>query len=201
MKRTEAQKARRRELYAANREQRLRQYHDWWIKNRDEHLARRRELYATTPGRKEAGRRWTAEHKEAEAERLRRYREEHPERARNSQRKYWKANPAKCAESARAWKESCPDTIRLYTATRRARERKAPGGGVSPKAWAALKDLFGHRCAYCFNISPLTIEHVDPISKGGAHDTENVVPACSRCNCSKSDETLIFWLARGGLAA
>ncbi len=52
--------------------------------------------------------------------------------------------------------------------------------------WDDIVTAHGHRCAYCGTFRKrLTIDHVVPISKGGAHSKENVVPACGRCNSAK----------------
>ena len=39
----------------------------------------------------------------------------------------------------------------------------------------------------------MQIEHVVPISKGGAHDISNIVPACQKCNASKTDHEMEQW--------
>lgn len=53
--------------------------------------------------------------------------------------------------------------------------------------WGEIKDQFHHRCAYCRQGKPLTQDHVIPLSKGGSHTKENVVPACRSCNGRKGN--------------
>jgi 5-methylcytosine-specific restriction endonuclease McrA len=49
-------------------------------------------------------------------------------------------------------------------------------------------------CAYC--LEPATsLDHVVPVSKGGGHTKENVVPCCSTCNPSKGAKPLLVWMA------
>lgn len=51
----------------------------------------------------------------------------------------------------------------------------------------ALRDLFTvyeHTCAYCFERAT-TIDHVEPLSRGGLHKLSNLVPACMDCNRRK----------------
>lgn len=50
-------------------------------------------------------------------------------------------------------------------------------------------------CAYCGNWNEkLTIDHVVPKSKGGPHFARwNMVPACKRCNLSKTDLPVFEW--------
>ncbi len=45
-----------------------------------------------------------------------------------------------------------------------------------------------HRCQYCGRSDlPLTIDHVNPKSKGGTDSWENMVCACVKCNNKKGD--------------
>ncbi len=46
----------------------------------------------------------------------------------------------------------------------------------------------GHTCQYCGR-SAENVDHVVPRSRGGAHEWENVVAACRRCNSRKKDRT------------
>ncbi len=50
-----------------------------------------------------------------------------------------------------------------------------------------------HRCQYCHQEFPgvlLTLDHVVPISRGGATTWENVVTACKKCNNKKGHQML-----------
>jgi 5-methylcytosine-specific restriction endonuclease McrA len=47
-----------------------------------------------------------------------------------------------------------------------------------------------HVCAYCgthFVEGELTVEHIQPVSRGGRHDWTNVVTACRSCNTRKGN--------------
>jgi 5-methylcytosine-specific restriction endonuclease McrA len=57
---------------------------------------------------------------------------------------------------------------------------------------AILAEANGH-CHYCDKEAKLSLDHVIPLSKGGKHSGENVVPACKHCNSSKSNKTLEEW--------
>jgi 5-methylcytosine-specific restriction endonuclease McrA len=53
-----------------------------------------------------------------------------------------------------------------------------------------LRDRYS--CQYCGDTLPakhLTLDHVQPLSKGGGHNWENVVTACSPCNNRKGNKT------------
>jgi CRISPR/Cas system Type II protein with McrA/HNH and RuvC-like nuclease domain len=48
----------------------------------------------------------------------------------------------------------------------------------------------GRRCVYCaaaLEFDYATLDHVHPLSRGGAHVPGNVVLACARCNRLKGD--------------
>jgi 5-methylcytosine-specific restriction endonuclease McrA len=53
---------------------------------------------------------------------------------------------------------------------------------------------FNYRCAYC-GATPdrLDVEHVTPLSRGGANETSNLLPTCLLCNSDKRDLTLTEW--------
>ncbi|HEY8339255.1 MAG TPA: HNH endonuclease [Egibacteraceae bacterium] len=46
----------------------------------------------------------------------------------------------------------------------------------------------GHTCQYCGRAAE-NVDHVVPRSRGGAHEWENVVASCRRCNTRKRDQT------------
>lgn len=59
--------------------------------------------------------------------------------------------------------------------------------------WIDRVKEFDNKCAYCFEPPEdgkyLEIEHLVPLSKGGHHRIENVVPACPTCNKKKGNMT------------
>lgn len=73
---------------------------------------------------------------------------------------------------------------------RRARKRGATvGKNLRPEDIARRMDDLGGRCIYCGG----PFEHVDhliPLSRGGAHAIQNLVPSCAHCNISKGDRYL-----------
>lgn len=80
-----------------------------------------------------------------------------------------------------------------------AKRRGAMGPGVTARQWNDLCEAFGRRCAYCGCAAKLTEDHVRPVSKGGADDLHNVLPACRKCNTRKSFLDLKVWLSRSGM--
>lgn len=49
-----------------------------------------------------------------------------------------------------------------------------------------------NKCQYCghiFSVNNLTLDHVQPKSRGGKSDWQNLVTACRKCNLTKADRT------------
>ena len=52
-------------------------------------------------------------------------------------------------------------------------------------------------CLYCgclLAVKDRVLDHMDPLSKGGAHDASNLVVACKKCNTRKAAKTFVQWL-------
>lgn len=117
------------------------------------------------------------------------------ERVRANQMAWRAANPKLASAIEARWKRFNPASVAASCERHRVLKRDAPGDGVSANQWKiVLADSMG-LCAYCSERKPLTMDHVDPLSRGGAHDVTNVVPACASCNASKGNKTLLTWLA------
>ena len=61
---------------------------------------------------------------------------------------------------------------------------------LTTRQWLDLQIRDGFRCRYCQKyceppVDYLQIDHVIPLSRGGANTIENIVPACRACNRSK----------------
>jgi 5-methylcytosine-specific restriction endonuclease McrA len=163
--------------------------------------------YRAIPENQARGKAYRAENREKMLAATRRWRKAHPERA----NAWARANPERVRELKAAWGEAHPEKPRAYVrkwalanpekqsvdrAKRRARLAAAPGNGVSAGEWkAALADSLG-LCVYCTDRTALTMDHIDPLALGGAHDIDNIAAACLSCNTSKSDTPLLLWLAR-----
>ncbi len=85
----------------------------------------------------------------------------------------------------------------------RKEKKNGPDATLTPEQWQEIVDRFESRCAYCgielqkgsrSKRHKLTQDHVIPLSRGGTHSADNVVPACPQCNTEKGDQTLDEWL-------
>lgn len=105
--------------------------------------------------------------------------------ARNNRARYLR-NRERYKPLYRAWKQANRDKVRASNAKRKALKRGSPVNTLTAQQWTAIKAHFGHACVYCGRkMAHLTIDHIVPISHGGAHTLQNVVPACQSCNSKK----------------
>ncbi len=72
-------------------------------------------------------------------------------------------------------------------------------GTITPAQWEETLRCWDHRCAYCRKRGKMTIDHIVPVSRGGANDIENVVSACKACNDRKNNVPLGVFLERQGV--
>ena len=170
--------------YAKNRDEILRRNPSQPSRDPEKRRQRDRERYAAlTPEQRarirEVRKAWYA----ANAEERRAY-----------QRAYMASNPEARATNRRLvaeWYKRNPARTRDKHARRRAREG---AGRVTQEEWDALLVREGGYCAYCGTESEkLTMDHVVPLSRGGAHSIENILPACKSCNSRKSARTPSEW--------
>lgn len=112
---------------------------------------------------------------------------------------YVAANIEQHNERSRRWLMNNPAAAQAIRARRRARIKNS-NGSFSGADWSAIIRKQNGQCFYCFDIEKLTIEHVVPLSRGGAHDKSNIVGACMDCNRRKNARTPEEWMeARSGV--
>lgn len=133
--------------------------------------------------------------------RVTRQRREGFDRYRNSprgkakRREYWLSGAGK--RTGQRYRQSQKGKISM--AVRHERRRATFEGDVSIEEWSTILGMYtdhrGTMCAYCYEIieNP-TMDHINPISGGGRHEIENVVPACGSCNSSKGAKPLLRWM-------
>lgn len=89
----------------------------------------------------------------------------------------------------------CSDCQSITAQGRRARRNREADGCFSRAQWEERKSMYGGQCYLCKllyrkNTPANTIDHVIPLSRGGANWPANLRPACTSCNASKGDKTL-----------
>jgi 5-methylcytosine-specific restriction endonuclease McrA len=80
-------------------------------------------------------------------------------------------------------------TIIVPAVVRLTRYVRVPYRAGVPLTRRAVFARDGGRCVYC-GAAATSLDHVVPRGRGGAHDWENVVSACGRCNHEKADRDI-----------
>lgn len=73
------------------------------------------------------------------------------------------------------------------------RKDKTQDYSLSTKEWHETLEYFNYECAYCGSNKNIHQDHVKAFSNGGKYIKNNIIPACSRCNCSKSNNDMETW--------
>mgnify|MGYP004417318093 CR=1 FL=1 len=136
----------------------------WRLKNKDKVIAYHKQYLP----------KYVAAHKDQTADRLKRWYELHR---------------ASHLANTKLYRETHPEVGRTLGRRRRAREAGVLST-LTSEQWNAVKVAYKQRCAYCGKKTVLTQDHVVPISKGGTHTIDNVVPACKSCNSKKHTKIL-----------
>lgn len=71
---------------------------------------------------------------------------------------------------------------------------------LTNEEWSEILRSHDGMCAYCGSQSEsLTLDHLIPVSQGGANAASNVVACCRFCNTSKSAQSLVDWAEKKNL--
>lgn len=149
--------------------------------------------------------------REKAIERTRKWRESNPERAletgrkwratnleerRTYERNYYATHTETIRQTKRRWRAANLDKHRIKEQRRRARKRAAAINDFTTDEWNQMVSDQDGRCAYCYCEAPLTIDHIQPISKGGNHTCANICGACCDCNVRKGDMSVVEFIER-----
>jgi 5-methylcytosine-specific restriction endonuclease McrA len=156
----------------------------------------RARIYYLAHAEEEKGRtrKWQQTHTEEVKELNRKYYQEHREEAKEFSHDYYQDHREDVDERNRIYSKKHPEYKRIGCRNRRARILNASGNGWSAKDEKQLKQDYSYRCAYCGKDTKLELDHIVPISRGGKHAIENIVPACRSCNSSKGSKSLLKWM-------
>lgn len=116
--------------------------------------------------------------------------------ARERARVWGKEHTGHVVRRVTRWRKEHPLEYRKQAVahTRRTRARKdgAEGRGVTVSDWRLLLEKYGSECLACGEKRGLEMDHIVPISRGGAHDPQNIQPLCRPCNASKNARYIDF---------
>lgn len=131
------------------------------------------------------------------AERLeyhRQYRQTNKERIKQLINRFCRERPDYHRNYNREWARANPDKIRAKDNARRA-FKMGSSETFTAVEWKALKERYDYTCLRCGRREPeieLTVDHIVPISKGGAGTIDNIQPLCKLCNSAKHDAIIDY---------
>lgn len=107
-------------------------------------------------------------------------------------------DPERARAYIREWRRVNPEITRVANANARAKRYGISGRITSADVRSVLRDAY---CVYCgtsgnpsgTRAERLTVDHIIPMSKGGANTRANLQPACGRCNARKHDAERPGW--------
>ena len=194
----EQESERGKRYYAAHREEVLANQRQRIETHRDEYLARR-ERYKGEYERERSRRRRQQKHYQVYHKQ---YRVSHQEGAVLYGRQYRQENGRELNEKKKKYLQTEKGSMvgRTHAHRRRAQKRASENGCTTKQLQEQMKRQKGH-CYYCHIKLGKTyhLDHVVPLSRGGAHDISNVVFACPPCNLSKNDKLPHEWDGSGRL--
>jgi 5-methylcytosine-specific restriction endonuclease McrA len=182
-KNREAARLRQSAKRAADPEKASADYRAWYEANRERNCARARAWWANA----------TEEQREKHRACKRRWAQANPEENRARVKAWTKANPEKVKARTVDYYQRNKEIFFAAALKRKALKRAAPGQ-LTPADIRDLKDFHGGICAYCQRPGATDIEHMTPLSRGGAHDPSNVTMACQACNGAKGTRTVLEFL-------
>lgn len=160
---------------------------------------------ARNPGRKRNNfMKWAAANKSYFPE----WRAKNPDRVKAADEKYREANREKRRANRSEWGRKNPEKSRAICRNRRARQ-KASRGRHSGADEAEILRLQKGKCAFAsLNLSwctkriggehPHHLDHIKPLSKGGANDRKNLQALCVACNARKHAKDQIDFVRASG---
>lgn len=128
------------------------------------------------------------QHRQSRLQTMAAYREDHREEARVATVAWRESHPGYATERSRA----NPGKARAKVARREARIEVA-GPAFTRGDWFEYLDLCGDRCLAC-GVTPerLTADHVVPLCKGGDNTIDNIQGLCQQCNSAKGIQIIDY---------
>lgn len=176
----------------ANREDIIAKQRAWWADNKEEQNQRQRKYYRNNKPKVRAGiKRWEDANPEKVREIARATYHRHRDKQVARHKAKYQRDKEKLRPTRKAWKKNNPEKLKAGWQAYRARKMNAENTLTSLQ-WEDRIAEFNNHCAYCLlPLAKAEIEHMNPLSRGGGHTLENVVPACRSCNAKKHDKNLL----------
>jgi 5-methylcytosine-specific restriction endonuclease McrA len=132
------------------------------------------------------------------AEYYREYYSKEGDTLRENARAYRERNKEKEAARWARWAEKNRTRLIIKKAVRRVRTR-SECGELTVADVTEVTNLQRGRCAFCKVGGKLTVDHIQPLSKGGEHTRRNIQMLCKPCNSQKNNTDPIIFSRKRGL--
>lgn len=163
----------------------------WATRNAEYNYQRNKQWRAANPELSRATKNaWNRANPEKARARTRAWVAANPDKKRANNIAWEKANPEKIKAKGRNWAANNPHKVAQANLRRQSRVRAKGIYAISKKEVTKLLSL---PCFYCGAFGKQTLDHVIPVSRGGAHSIGNLVTACKSCNSSKQAHTIMEW--------
>ena len=181
-----------RAYHAANKDKHNEHMRLYRIENKEELNRKQRETYTVNKDVIcERNQRWAKANPERVRENWRRAYHARGEAEHVKERAKHKRLREKIAPTRKAWAKANPHKVRTYEQNRRGRELNAEGSFTAAE-WLDRLLEFNNHCAYCLQpLDKVEQEHMNPLSRGGTNNIDNLVPSCPPCNRKKHDKNLL----------
>lgn len=194
-----------RERYQRDRDRILAQKREYLERNREAIHARQKKFREENPELvSERKRKYYEENREYILEWMGKYQKAHAQYYRDQARQWYLDNRERALAYRKAWsaapenREKIRGYRRKHSRTelgrkssaegarrRRAKARSLPTIPFTREQLEQRVEYYGGKCWICGEADYEHMDHVKPISKGGAHMLSNLRPACAACNLSK----------------
>lgn len=140
---------------------------------------------------------WARRNPEKRKAIMKKWREANRDVARTATKVWAKRNRPKIREQQREARRKNPAQYRAYVHKRRVLTR---GGSLSPDLVDRLMRQQRNKCACCRDkLVDFHLDHIHPLSKGGAHEDSNIQLLCPGCNRTKSNKDPIEFMQSRGM--
>ena len=149
----------------------------------------RQRYYANAESKIEQSCKWKRENPEAVREYSRKRYHQNPKAHYGHTRRWAKSNPEAIREINRRWNAANPNKAAARCHIRRAR-MYSNGLCMTPSEYADWIESQVKVCFYCESDcgDDFHVDHIQPLSKGGVHQSYNLAIACPKCNHTKSSK-------------
>lgn len=168
---------------------------EWTKANPERAKANAKRTYQAHPERaKAAAKAWQNRNPEKRLAAYKRWLRSNPDKAKAASKRWRERNPDKVQALYKSWVASNRERVRElnrkwhaeHPEHRRSRYEATHSSDFTFDQWLELMSEFGYKCVYCGRSDvKLTMDHIIPISKGGLHTKDNIVPSCRPCNSKK----------------